>query len=1471
MSSTEQSRVVLNLDSAPLGTVPPVEPTSAQAEAPQEAQAAPVSAPSASTVNVGKRTYVIKSVAANVPKTVERVVRPQSALPASPSVLRPRPPRRAPITPLARPRSVPATELAPQHQPRPEPQPVTQEQPTEQPQPTPQPTPPKPASVREPRSTPAPAPNPVPVPVPVRESAPKPAPVHEPASTRAPAPAPAPTPKPAPARDPDPTPSRYRTDPAAAARYASVVAEHVLAGRDPVPYLTEAATDGLAVEGLGGLAFSVTIPFALPPDLPAELRTALRESLTQLSASWSLNSDPRGETLRSPMLRDTEHTWAILPTLLDTVARHGGTSHPSASADIRIAPGVGEALTEPWRDAVARIVRGHWDVLRRLGANPRAVRTPDRATAAEPEQTADSLVFDFFDGSFSPGVVQAHVKLALAVAYAGFRHSGAASLPESDLPHDLVQRVRVPDGRLTPGAFTVYELDPESGTAAVTELLDVLFRRDIDIEQQLALAALNAWRRPTARAVLTDEGLGRVIALLPVDGPSQSFADGLGLLPAAIPVGLCEQHQDVRRAPTQFTRTPFRVLVGVVGEGDVAVYDGLEVTAAQFATLLRSTGWRPDPGLLFTFVRFDDPAAPPRASRRHPLPPPLPEDWPRLLGWARAVAGLLDTCVAVTVAANMNLLHVPGEVLDSYEAYGPAEAARLMRDWRTETQTSSIVLRHLPAHVLPADSDALPGPALVPLPERSDGPIALISTLREAMQGLEIAGTETAGTETAERQRHQQQQARQEQQQGRQQQAQQQPPTPGDDPAAADPAAAHPTPDPASEGYLQRPDLFDAVADRVAERLARGEAPLAYDLIGRADADGTAFGLELEFVFAGDEAERAAALMRLGEELASIRPGPWGLTAEPVADAAEGVVTLASPPLGDDVASWFNLEKVLAAIRRQGGVAAPGTTARMRIGLTGFAGGVGRYQALMTMVSVHHLVLHRLAGDPAGIVPTPAWRHPALNEPGIAIVPPWSGTLDAAILQVRLRIWLGVIGAARYLAGLPEFAGRLLDARPDAGHAAGIVQPVLYPRDRPLVSGRLAVYRPEPAAATLTARSLMDLALTGRADRERAAALYHITAWPEARSARVRVSWGEGWASFSQPSRALPPEVHRYDAELFGPATFTAELDLDAGRAVPVVHAPAGSAAIPPKHFALLLREVGRRPESPVALLIDPGPRRDLSELADWIRELTESLGAPVLLGMDGARLADLPDAALDGFALYAWAEEVPPGFDWEQAAPSEVWLVHPALPAPPSLIALPDPRSRTFAREASWQAVGSCVLFAAPAELGRHVRQAEALEQTGGLITAVFARSRGGVPQATVRGHERDLEPAELATVLFRYAGAAPGVELRLVVLDAIEPDDEAWCRWAALAAAHAGRIAHYAAPRTSVLMSESRIRGRLGGRAEDYRLAVPADADPAEPRWRSARPGPYAPPSAFTEDRGRLRPISEVPQEERWPARRS
>jgi hypothetical protein len=1231
---------------------------------------------------------------------------------------------------------------------------------------------------------------------------------------------------------------------------------------------------------------------------PAGVRTEARDS-------WLFEPGPPDEALVSPMLRDTPRTWAILRTVLETVARHRGAAWAATAADIHVGLGGYTQPTLRQHMAVARIVGAYQDVLYRLGTNPRDVRRrgPEPVGAAEysalpnpadgyaeVETSAtdpgsgpgpglvdprirslsfataarsehNRFVFGFFDGSLEPGVLQAHVKLALALACAGLRLADEPDLDQRfartayDAHRGTVQPVRIADGRLVPAARTVYELDQASDTARIVELLGTVFRRDADLEQQLSVAALTPW--PGARAVLGYEGALRVAELF-VPASPQAFDGGFAFLPAGVPRALYERNPDARRIAELFARRPFRVLAGVGDDGAVTVFDGLEVTPVQFATLLRRTGWRPESGLLLTFVRL---APPGRAAARQPLPPPLPEDWPQLLAWARQAAADLQTCVHVSVAANtrIEMEKVPEEVLTGYQAFGSPEAARLLEDWRVEAPTCDLVLRYDPGSAVTPPPVAPLGRALVPLPDDASGGTApLVSRLRQALVGLPMMGPA---------------------------------PDSGLLSAALEPAADLP----AEPYYSARPDLFDAEADRVAERLAGGAPPLAFEL-GGAPGAVQPFSLVIEFTAepGATEDERAAAMAAIRAELTAIRPAPWSLEPSAAAananPAASAVATLVSPILTDEAPAWRALAEAVAVVRRNGGAATPGTTGRIRIDLADFAGRVGPYQTLLTLIAAHRETLHRLGTDPTAVARQTPWRPPAIHEVGAVEFPAWDGSLDEAVLQIRVRIWLGLAEAARRLAAAPGL-GHGHRHRPGPGPAlatqfpaertgvpAGTRHRVRHPQDRPLISGRFAVLEPGPAEETAAARRLLDTALSRRADRERAAALFHLTPWPGARLGRVHAAFGEGWAVFGPPAWTVPARRVAAHAAALGESAFVAGLGLDPRRAVPVVHGGMGTAAVSPERFARLLAEAGRPPESTVALWLGDQPRRDLASLTSWTRALAGALAAPVYLDADGAQAAKLPRALVEGATIFARPDAVRPGLDWSLSPPREVWLRFGpggdggarGIPAP-ALVPLPDHRLQRFIRDASWQGAGSDVVFATPSETVKLARQIEALDRHDLLSTAVFARSRGGIPQVSLDGSERGMAPAEFAAVLFRHAGATPGAELRLVVLDAIDPDDEAWRRWADRAATATRRTVHYAAPGTSILMAEARHRRRSGG-PHDYRLISEQDTDVAGPRWRVATPGGAAADSRFTDDRGWLRPADQVPQEERrWPVRRS
>lgn len=356
---------------------------------------------------------------------------------------------------------------------------------------------------------------------------------------------------------------------------------------------------------------------------------------------------------------------------------------------------------------------------------------------------------------------------------------------------------------------------------------------------------------------------------------------------------------------------------------------------------------------------------------------------------------------------------------------------------------------------------------------------------------------------------------------------------------------------------------------------------------------------------------------------------------------------------------------------------------------------------------------------------------------------------------------------------------------------------------------------PGPAAETAGVRRLIDTALTRQVDREQAAALFHITPWPGGALGRVHAVRAEGWALFGDPAEALSvPQAEslaRYAK--FDEPTFTVGVRSDPKHGRPVVHTDSGPRAVAPARFGQLLEAVGRRSETAVALWLDGGSPVDPRRATDWTRALAAELGSAVYLEVDGARAAELPEAAIEGFALFAPPGEAWPSVGWALKPPSSLWLRFDpdGGPVPATrLVRLPDQRLRTFLADAAWHGSGAHVVFAPAGELSAVVRRSAKLDEHGGLATAAFARSVRGIPQVSVNGVERDLTPTELAAVLAASSGTRQSTELRLVVFAAERADDAAGQAWVRRVASATQRTVYLASPETRARVREADKRRR-------------------------------------------------------------
>lgn len=236
------------------------------------------------------------------------------------------------------------------------------------------------------------------------------------------------------------------------------------------------------------------------------------------SPHWSLETDATvaGE-LVSPILNDTPATWTELHQACRVITAHAA-SPDDAGAHVHVS--AADYAGNPDRmTSLVRLLRIHEDDLYRLAGNPatperishwcRPVGAPPalgfaRVVEAKRVGSAGSMVnlseldtanpetshleFRLFDASLQPGRIQAQVKLAVAL-------TDYAARTEID-PHTPRRPLGLGAADAAARGRGVTERFEPSHTAGIRQLIDQLFRRDIDKQQIAALWAVSVYQRP---------------------------------------------------------------------------------------------------------------------------------------------------------------------------------------------------------------------------------------------------------------------------------------------------------------------------------------------------------------------------------------------------------------------------------------------------------------------------------------------------------------------------------------------------------------------------------------------------------------------------------------------------------------------------------------------------------------------------------------------------------------------------------------------------------------------------------------------------------------------------------------------------------------------------------------------------------------------------------------------------------------
>ncbi|MGW4791872.1 hypothetical protein ACWEPC_05570 [Nonomuraea sp. NPDC004297] len=221
---------------------------------------------------------------------------------------------------------------------------------------------------------------------------------------------------------------------------------------------------------------------------------------------WESIGDHLGGEFITGILRDTGQTWAELPLITEIIRSHGGEITPDAGGHIHVgAPRLGTDVNALHR--LLTLYSGYEDILFRLGQDPRepygmhrpyhACRPNDLPGAADASAATlrsangrpaalnlssvvgtdnDHVEFRHNDGHLDPSIIQARIKLAVAMV--NYALHGGEYLP----PRDQL------------GIHLEHDASPEQDAASFIDMVNTLFTRRADKEQLTALFAITQWQ-----------------------------------------------------------------------------------------------------------------------------------------------------------------------------------------------------------------------------------------------------------------------------------------------------------------------------------------------------------------------------------------------------------------------------------------------------------------------------------------------------------------------------------------------------------------------------------------------------------------------------------------------------------------------------------------------------------------------------------------------------------------------------------------------------------------------------------------------------------------------------------------------------------------------------------------------------------------------------------------------------------------
>lgn len=339
-------------------------------------------------------------------------------------------------------------------------------------------------------------------------------------------------------------PMTYSEDPTVFQADYDAAKADIAAGRNPMTYMTENATDGLGARE-GGRAFGVEIEFDLPDSMPhmergealaaigrdlhaAGLTTTSYQEPYHSGANnghqaWSFEEDctVAGEIV-SPKMYDEPQTWTDLARVCEIVKRHGGRASVRAGSHVHVSTGDYDHDVANY-SRMLDMYHENEDVFTRLASNPErgthrcqggagwargnqhsgrgytssqqaawsnsgsyAINMQDMSSG----ERGDHVEVRMWDSTLEPEAIQAQIKMSLALTAAAHRETGYQ--PESRQPRGTS---RADSRARRDGARRMTGEDWRESTKRYRKMVDTLFRRPEDKKQMTGLFARTKWQR----------------------------------------------------------------------------------------------------------------------------------------------------------------------------------------------------------------------------------------------------------------------------------------------------------------------------------------------------------------------------------------------------------------------------------------------------------------------------------------------------------------------------------------------------------------------------------------------------------------------------------------------------------------------------------------------------------------------------------------------------------------------------------------------------------------------------------------------------------------------------------------------------------------------------------------------------------------------------------------------------------------